>query len=346
MRGLRKTAGYGALLVHAVLLSATLAGQELRRHSPSAALCSAIQIHLSAKRPDGSPFRFLRAQDLHVSFREGPAKVVSVTSAARATGPDGTANVLFVIPPFAAIGEREIASVLRPLARADSFRFRAMVLDPSGALSSPAGDLHSLKDALRHGISQKAEVNRAPDRWLQAEQEAFLTLRRERGLHVIVRLALPQHSRPGKQSIFVQDTSMDLDAATDLAEIYRLLAPVRLSETIPMGDAATEHIDGAPDTLGIEQRSQVQAASQHQAAVWAARDLWTTHTAGGAEDSAELLMQDVIQNLAASYTVTVQPQFSCPGVGFRSIAITTEVRDVRLFAPSAIQMVPLDDLNP
>jgi hypothetical protein len=348
MFGLIHTAGYFAvalLLVNDVLLCNDVHSQVLRRRSSDATQCQKIQFHVSAKRNDGAPLTSLRAQDLNVAFPYGAAEIVSVTNAAQEIGPGGNTNLLFVIPPFSGVGDGEIEPLLKPLAQTDSFRFSAVVLGPDG-VSAQAVDLVTLKKYLQRAISLKTHLWSSPSLWLAAEQKAFLRLRRERGRHVIVRLMLsrnPSHNR--NKDVFINDTSMDTYAATDLAEVYHLLVPMSLGETIPMGDAAAEHIDAGPDTLGIEQTSQLQAAIQHQATLWTERAFWNIHTAGGAEDSAEMLIKDVIRNLSSSYEVIVQPRFPCSGAGFRAVDVRTELRDVRLFAPSAIQLIPIDQLK-
>jgi hypothetical protein len=316
-----------------------IVSQILNRHAPVVSQCDPVEIRLAAKQRDGSPFTTLTTSDIHFTFADGPSEVSLLRSFEVEKGANGFTDILFVIPPMADFNSpQDLSGIVQTLAKNDAFRFRAAVLGPSGALSSFTSDLETLRIQLHSATTQKGV--HSLDRWVRAEETAFLALRRLEGRHAIVRLfheENPHHFR--MKTMSANDYALDTFASLDIAEIYRLLQTVPLSSAIPMGDASSENSPPGVDP-NLSQLSQVQSASEQQSAIWASRGRWDELTAGRAEDSTKTLMEDLIRDNRSTYHLIVQPEFPCGDARFRLISITTQLANVRLFAPHEIQMIP------
>jgi hypothetical protein len=334
--------GFNQAIPKVILLLSSaypIASQALPPHSPLVSQCDPVEIRLAAKQRDGSPFTSLTASDIHLTFADGPSEVSLLRSFEVEKGANGFTDILFVVPPMADFNSpQDLSGIIQTLARNDAFRFRAAVLGPSGALSSFTSDLQTLRIQLQSATNQKGV--HSLDRWVRAEKTAFLALRPMEGRHAIVRLfheENPHHFR--MKTMYASDYALDTFASLDIAEIYRLLRTVHLSSVIPMGDASSENGPPGIDP-NLSQLSQVQSASEQESAIWASRGRWNDWRAGRADDSTKDLMEDLIRDNRSTYHLIVQPEFPCGDARFRRISITTQLENVRLFTPPAIQMIP------
>lgn len=324
------------------VVAAESGAQTLHRRDEPGTWCAPVEIRLAAKLQDGSAAK-LTAGDLKVWFDGGSASVVSASSFASVDGAGGMTDLLFVRAPYAEFGSPvELAGIVNTLARAEGFRFRAAVLGPDGAVSDYFSELEVLSGRLKDAGSEKHAL-REMRRWVPAEERAFVGLRHLPGRHVIVRLFNDANPLGFQvKNNFAMDRSLDFFASLDLAMTYRLLSPLDVAYSIPRGDASEEApMRGeAPDSRAVEQTERLQGASQLQSQVWAQRDYWSRWSAGGAEVSTAELMRDVIRDHAAGYDVVVQPHFACVAGRMRAVYASTSDKDVRLFVPRAVQMIP------
>jgi hypothetical protein len=314
--------------------------QKLRRRNAHSPLCSAVELRIVAKHNDGSPVTDLSPSQFEAWFIDGSADVVSLHSFSPAHDPAGITSILLVLPPFANTGTpSDIKGVVAVLAHHEEFRFQAAVLSPDGKLTPFSSDLGALRDGLQQAIRAKKTL--PIDKWKSSELSAFLKLRRLPGRHVIVRAF--DERNPHRFAIkdeVARDATLEVAASYDIATLYSLLTPVNDNLTIPGGDASAEHIDQMPDVLGINQSAQLQILSQEQGATFARRSDFNRYTPGKTEASLVELIQDVIDDGASTYDLVMQPHFACPDTSLRPFWISPNIRNLRIFSPSAIQMIP------
>jgi hypothetical protein len=308
--------------------------------------CPRTHIRLTARTKDGLPSGALKLQDFRVDFTQGTAAIVSVSDGTpkKADSPD--TDILFAIPPFSDLNDSITKQLMRALAKADNFKFKLAILAPDGSITPFTSDLALVRRKLAEAISgKKRSLGR--DAWPAAEQKAFLTLRVLPGRHAIVNLMAPSKLREsGEKQGFRNDMTLDFLAQYDMTQVYRLVTPVPIGLNIPGGDASGE---GSGFFVGSDpawQLQQVQAASAAQDAFWAAKRFYATPTGGRAEDSIETLLQDVLADSRGTYDLVVQPKFECRVGAMYSVAVSLQKPGILIFAPSAIQMLPISTASP
>ncbi len=77
-----------------------------------------------------------------------------------------------------------------------------------------------------------------------------------------------------------------------------------------------------------------------QSANRAERAYFNQRTGGKAENTLTSLMRDVIEDNASTFDLVMQPEYGCRVVELRPVDITPAVMELRIFGPTAVQMIP------
>ena len=322
-----------------VCFASGLVAQELNRHGPYESVCPPTRVRITARNLDGSPVGNLTSSDLEAAFGKDPARIVTLRRWPSKRDKAGTTNILFVVPPLSAFTEVSIQQLITWMVHAENLALSCAVMGPDGHMSTFTDDPLQLRKELiratameKHGLSRK--------QWPASEQSGFLILRGLDGRHVIIDLtnpADPYHSTL-KES-FKGDRTLEYLSSFDMAQVYRLVAPVPMSSLIPMGDAATEHEDIGPRNHDQKQLHEVQIASEQQDALTAAK-LRGIANGGRSETSLEALLADVSADEQGSYEMLLQSTARCDVGGMYPLTITSHRPGVRVFGPVEIQMIP------
>jgi hypothetical protein len=321
-----------------LLIADAMDGQELKRRTAEGHVCEPLHIHMTARTSDGAPVRGLSAKDLNVFFDGGSATIVSLQSGASNGTVRPETNVLFVVRPYSDLNGKTVNALIQRIKRADNFDIHAAVLARDGSISPFTQDPEELRAALNHAINRRHRQKSLRE-WAMAELDGFLAIRRLSGRHVIFDLtspANPYHS--AAMNRFMNDSTLDILATYDMAQIYRLVESVPLSTSIPMGDASTLHVDIGPENHAAAQVQQLQDASQRQSFLWLQKQ--PSINGGRNDESVEALFEDVLLDAPGSYDLMVQPEFGCRPNAFYRDTITSRRIGVHLFAPSVVQMMP------
>jgi len=324
----------------AILLSCNiLECQELKRRAETVPSCPPTHVRFTARSSDGLPVSGLSATELRVYFDAGAATILSLQSGAsdKVVTPD--TNVLFVVRPYSDLNEDTVKALIKRIEKADNFRMNAAVLAPDGSISPFTRDPEELRASLRSATSSHRQRNRTE--WPFAERDGFLAIRRLPGRHVIFDLTSPANPyRSEVKKSFLDDLTLDILAAYDMAQIYRLVQPVPLDNSIPMGDASAKHSDIGPENHSAQQMQEVQVASLHQYFLWLRKQPLGASSGGRNDESVEALFDDLLKDAPGTYDLLVRPGFACRLGAFYRVTIAFHRAGVRLFAPSLIQMVP------
>jgi hypothetical protein len=174
-----------------------------------------------------------------------------------------------------------------------------------------------------------------------------MALRRIPGRHVIVDLsdpANPSHSK--EKESFTNDRTLDSLASFDGSQIYRLIEPVPISASIPMGDASTVHEDIGPGNHATRQMDEVVGASRMQDQIWSQTNAANNSTGGRYDATLDALFRDILKDAPGSYDSIVQASTSCKPGRMYSVNVTSRVRGVRLFGPNIVQEIPVTTSSP